>query len=130
MQQPRAFSKEIAAAAEKLLATLPASAERTYISQEQQRHYAPLGRELHPADAAQFSWKAETGTVQSYKHANSRRHIHIDGPTGQFYDQQKNPVTQVAALDHAMGVGKHYAEPNQALEQAPLIAAKRLPYSV
>ncbi len=83
------------------------------------RHYAPLNRELHPEDARQFGWKAENGTIQTYQHAATQRHIHVDGPSGQFYDQQKNPVTQHAALDHAVGVGKHHApEPAKVQEAA------------
>ena len=83
--------------------------ERVYTPAEHQRHYAPLNRELHAEDAKQFGWRTENGTVQSYQHNSTQRHIHIDGPTGQFYDQQKNPVTQKAALDHATGRGNHHA---------------------
>ena len=83
--------------------------ERIYTPAEHERHYAPLNRELHPADASQFGWKAENGTVQSYQHVGTHRHIHIDGPTGQFYDQQKNPMTRDTALDRAMGEGNHRA---------------------
>ena len=43
--------------------------------------------------------------MQTYQHGETHRHIHIDGPSGQFYDQQKNPITQEAALDRAMGAG-------------------------
>ena len=83
--------------------------ERIYSPAEHERHYAPLNRALHPEDAQQFRWKAETGTVQSYMHSDTHRHIHIDGPSGQFYDQQRNPITQEAALDRAMGIGQHHA---------------------
>ncbi len=83
--------------------------ERIYTPAEHERHYAPLNRELHADDARQFGWVAENGTVQSYRHQGTRRHIHIDGPSGQFYDQQKNPVNQHAALDVAMGSGNHHA---------------------
>ena len=82
--------------------------ERIYTPAEHERHYAPLNRELHPADASQFRWKAESGTVQSYQHVRTNRHIHIDSATGQFYDQQKTPITREAALDRAMGPGKHH----------------------
>ena len=78
--------------------------ERVYMPAEHERHYAPLNRELSPADAQQFGWAAENGTVQSYQHNTTKRHIHIDGPTGQFYDQQKNSITKQAALDRAIGV--------------------------
>jgi hypothetical protein len=81
----------------------PPAQERIYTPAEHERHYAPLNRELHPDDAKQFGWKAETGTVQSYQHVATHRHIHIDGPSGQFYDQQRNPITQKAALAEALG---------------------------
>lgn len=86
-----------------------ATKERVYTPAEHERHYAPLNRELHADDARQFGWVAEAGTIQSYQHQGTHRHIHIDGPSGQFYDQQKNPVTQHAALDRAMGPGNHHA---------------------
>ncbi|MGI4831078.1 MAG: hypothetical protein ACRYFU_23240, partial [Janthinobacterium lividum] len=83
--------------------------EIIYRPADNERHYAPLNRELSPEDAQKFGWKAENGTVQSYQHADTLRHIHIDGPSGQFYNQQKEPVTQHAALDHAIGAGRHHA---------------------
>jgi hypothetical protein len=85
-------------------------------------HYAPINRELHPEDAKQFGWKAETGTVQSYQHVETHRHIHIGGPTGQFYDQQKTPITQEAALDRAMGAGNHHAHHNRSQANLPQIS--------
>ena len=84
--------------------------ERIYTPAEHERHYAPLNRELHPADAQHFGWRAETGTVQTYQYADTRNFIHIDGPSGQFYDREKNPITQEAALDRAMGAGNHQAQ--------------------
>lgn len=90
-------------------ASREATKERIYTPTEHTRHYAPMNRELHADDARQFGWVAENGTVQSYQHTDSHRHIHIDGPSGQFYDQQKNPITQQAALDRAMGPGNHHA---------------------
>jgi hypothetical protein len=86
-----------------------ATREKIYTPAEHERHYAPLNRELHPEDAKQFGWKAETGTVQTYQHGETLRHIHIDGPSGQFYDQQQTPITQQAALDRAIGSGNHHA---------------------
>ena len=83
--------------------------QRVYSPAEHQRHYAPLNRELHADDARQFAWRAETGTVQTYQHEGTRRHIHIDGPSGQFFDQSKHPITQQAALDRAIGTGNHHA---------------------
>lgn len=87
--------------------------ERVYAPAEYERHYAPLKRELHPDDAKQFTWKAKNGTVQSYQHVETHRHIHSDSPTGQFFDQQKSPITREAALDQAMGVGRHAQQQHQ-----------------
>ncbi|MGI4827178.1 MAG: MobF family relaxase [Janthinobacterium lividum] len=96
-----------------------AGRETIYRPADNERHYAPINKELRPEDAQKFGWKAENGTVQSYQHADTLRHIHIDGPSGQFYNQQKEPVTQHAALDHAIGVGKHHApEPAKVQEMA------------
>lgn len=60
--------------------------ERIYTPMEHERHHAPLSRELDLADASQFGWKVESGTVHTYQHIETHRHIHIDGATGQFYD--------------------------------------------
>ncbi|MGI4827395.1 MAG: ATP-dependent DNA helicase [Janthinobacterium lividum] len=95
-----------------------AAREVIYRPADHQRHYAPLNNELHPEDAHNFGWRAENGTIQSYQHAGTQRHIHIDGPSGQFYDQQKNPVTQCAALDHAIGAGKHHAPEPAKVQEA------------
>ena len=83
--------------------------ERIYTPAEHERHYAPLNDALHPQDAQQFGWKAENGTVQSYQHAGTQRHIHIEGTSGQFYNQDMQLTTQKAALDKAMGEGTHHA---------------------
>ena len=97
-----------------------ATRERVYTPAEHERHYAPLNRELHADDARQFAWRAESGTVQTYQHEGTRRHIHIDGPTGQFFDQKKNPITQETALDRAMGAGNyHVTQKVQAQEASP-----------
>ncbi len=98
--------------------------EQIYTPAEHERHYAPLNRELHADDAKQFGWRVENGTVQTYQNNSTQRHIHIDGPTGQFYDQHKKPISQQAALDKAMGPGQHHAPTartaNQ-LSQAPAV---------
>ena len=97
-----------------------ATRERVYTPAEHERHYAPLNRELHADDARQFAWRAETGIVQIYQHEGTRRHIHIDGPSGQFFDQGKNPISHEAALDRATGAGNHHATQKvQAQEAAP-----------
>lgn len=83
--------------------------ERIYTPAEHERHYAPLNNALNPTDAQKFGWTAENGTVQSYQHSDTQRHIHIEGTSGQFYNQKMEPVTQHAALNHAVGQGNHHA---------------------
>jgi len=76
--------------------------EPHYSPVEMARHQAPLRTALADDEAQQFVWKAETGTIQTYQHSETHRNIHIDGATGQFYDQSRNPIGQDAALNHAM----------------------------
>ena len=65
-------------------------------------HYAPLLAALAPQDAADFDWIAQTGTIQTYEHRQTFRYIHIDGPSGLFYDQTRTPISRAAALKHAL----------------------------
>ncbi len=60
-------------------------------------------------DAAQFNWKGETGAVQTYRHTETGRNIHIDGK-GQFYSQDGKPTDQEAALDRAMPAGRAHSQ--------------------
>ena len=86
-----------------------ATRERVYTPAEVERHYAPLNQQLHSEDARHFAWRAENGTVQTYQHGGTHRHIHIDGVSGEFYDGAKNPISKEAALDRSMGAGHHHA---------------------
>ncbi len=83
--------------------------ERVYTPAEHERHYAPLNRELSPTDAQQFGWTAENGTVQSYQHNTTKRHIHIDASTGRFFNREREPITGKAGLDHAMPAGQAHS---------------------
>jgi len=85
--------------------------ERVYTWAEHEWQYAPLNKALSPAEAAQFGWKTETGTIQTYQHAETNRNIHIDGPTGQFYNQARNPISREAALDHSMPANCAHTQP-------------------
>jgi ATP-dependent exoDNAse (exonuclease V) alpha subunit len=85
--------------------------ERVYTWAEHERHYAPLNKALSPLEADKFGWKAETGTIQTYQHAVTKRNIHIDGPTGQFYNQARNPISREAALDHSMPANYAHTQP-------------------
>jgi hypothetical protein len=55
---------------------------------------------LEVADA--FTWTGANGTVQSYQHESTQNYLHIDGPSGQFYDRDKNAISPEVALDRAL----------------------------
>jgi conjugative relaxase-like TrwC/TraI family protein len=84
--------------------------ERVYTWAEHERHYAPLSNALTSIEADQFGWRTETGTIQSYQHNETQRHIHIDGATGEFYDGERNAISRNEALDHAMPAGHLHSQ--------------------
>ncbi len=79
------------------------------LEQQQGRRLEPLHQALSLEDAQQFKWAAQTGSIQSYRHPETGKHIHIDSISGQFYNQQRNPISQQAALAHAMPSGHDHA---------------------
>jgi hypothetical protein len=83
--------------------------ERSYTSEEIERHHAPIREALEPEDAAQFKWKAETGSIQTYRNIETGRNIHIDSK-GQFYSQDGKPTDQETALDRAMLPGQAHSQ--------------------
>jgi conjugative relaxase-like TrwC/TraI family protein len=83
--------------------------EKVYSQAEHQRHWTPLNQAVTPKEAEQFAWRAETGTIQTYQHLETQRALHIDGPSGQFYRQDGNPITAKEALDHAMPKGQEHS---------------------
>ena len=76
---------------------------------ENARHWKPLRDALAPHQARQFEWIAETGPIQSYRHIETGRNLHIDGRTGQFYDQERNRISLPTALDHAMPPSREHS---------------------
>jgi ATP-dependent exoDNAse (exonuclease V) alpha subunit len=80
-------------------------AEKVYTMAEHNRHWSPLNEAVTPQEAAQFAWKQETGSIQSYQHVETGRHIHIDGADGQFYDRHREPISAKEGLDYAMPTG-------------------------
>ena len=77
-------------------------AERMPTWAEHTVKWNPINTALTPPEANQFDWRAHSDTIQSYRHIETGRHIHIDRPSGQFYDQDRNPLTKAEALAHAM----------------------------
>jgi ATP-dependent exoDNAse (exonuclease V) alpha subunit len=94
--------------------------EKVYSWPEHERHWAPLNNAVTPYEANQFAWKAETGTLQTYQHIETQRVLHIDGPSGQFYRQDGNPITAKDALDHAMPTGQTHSRSNDVTKEIGL----------
>jgi len=93
-------------------------AERMPTWAEHTVKWSPINNALTPPEANQFEWRAQSDTIQSYRHIETGRHIHINGPSGQFYDQDRNPITKDAALAHAMMPGgKAHSQDKPSLEQ-------------
>jgi hypothetical protein len=85
-------------------------AEKNSTMAEHNRHWGPLNDAVTPQEAQQFAWKRETGSIQSYQHIDTGRHLHIDGADGQFYNRDREPISVKEGLDYAMPEGQvHFA---------------------
>jgi conjugative relaxase-like TrwC/TraI family protein len=71
-------------------------------TQQERQHWEPILNAVPLEVADQFQRTGNNGTVQSYQHEDTQKYLHIDGPTGQFYDRDKSPIGREAALDHAL----------------------------
>ena len=77
------------------------------------RRWTSLNEALPPYEARQFAWKQESGTIQSYQHMQTGRHIHIDGQDGRFYNQNREPIIARQALDSAMPDGAKHSHSHE-----------------
>ena len=73
------------------------------------RHWKPLRDALAPHEARQFEWVGEAGPIQTYRHVETGRNLHIDGRNGQFYDQERNRISPPTALDHVMPPSREHS---------------------
>jgi conjugative relaxase-like TrwC/TraI family protein len=86
--------------------------EQMQPSAAERQQWEPLVQAVPLEVADAFAWTGANGTVQSYQHESTQQYLHLDGPTGQFYDRDKNPVSREAALDRAL--------PQETLQQRAL----------
>lgn len=121
-QQAKLESKEkgqneaiVASATRAKLVVEPAERMPTWA--EHTSKWSPINNALTPPEANQFEWRAQSDSIQSYRHIETGRHIHIDGPSGQFYDQDRKPITRDAAVAYAMPGGQTHMRDKPALEQ-------------
>lgn len=102
-------------------------AERIPTWAEHTVKWNPINTALTPPEANQFDWKASSDTIQSYRHIETGRHIHIDGPSGRFYDQDRKPITKAEALAHAMPGDRVHSQDKPSLELGQTKASPSTP---
>ncbi len=73
------------------------------------RRWNSLNKALPEHEAKQFHWQEESGTMQSYKHVQTGRYLHIDGQAGTFHNQHREAITTKQALDYAMPEGQKHS---------------------
>lgn len=71
-------------------------------STETRDSWIPLEKALSHAQCKDFMWMGSTGTVQQYKHIDTRRYLLIDAVSGDFYDQEHQPLSREAAMDYVL----------------------------
>ncbi len=77
--------------------------------EQHKRRWNPLNEALPEQEAKQFHWQQESGTIQSYKHTQTGRYIHLDGKGGTFHNQNREAITAKQALDYAMPEGQKHS---------------------
>ena len=69
---------------------------------ETRESWSPLEKALGQAQCKDFMWMGRRGTVQLYKHIDTRRYLLIDAITGAFYDEEHRPLSREAAMDYVL----------------------------
>jgi hypothetical protein len=69
---------------------------------ESRESWTPLEKALGPAQCVDFMWMGSAGTVQQYKHMDTRRYLMIDAATGVFYDDESQPLSKEAAIAYVL----------------------------
>jgi len=85
------------------------------------RRWNPLNEALPAHEAKQFAWQRESGTMQTYQHMQTGRHLHIDGQDRTFHNQHRETITATQALDFAMPEGQKHSH---SLEIKPEISIR------
>lgn len=69
---------------------------------ETRESWIPLAKALGPNQCKNFMWMGSAGTVQQYKHIDTRRYLLIDAITGIFYDEGHRPLSREAAINYVL----------------------------
>ena len=67
--------------------------------------WAPLEKVLPPTACADYMHMGHTGTIQHYKHHDTRAYLNIDATTGEFFryeDGAYHPVSREEAFGSAL----------------------------
>ena len=74
--------------------------------QETQVNWQPLERIFSKLECENFMHMGRSGTIEKYKHRDTRRYLYIDANTGEFYLYGNNTyikVSKAAALAYVLG---------------------------
>ena len=64
--------------------------------------WVPLEKALNRAQCVDFMWMGAAGTIQLYKHMDTRRYLLIDAVTGSFYDDRHTQLSREAAISYVL----------------------------
>lgn len=71
-------------------------------TRETRESWVPLEMALSRAQCIDFMWMGSAGSVQFYKHMDTRRYLMIDALTGTFYDESNHPLSREAAINNVL----------------------------
>jgi hypothetical protein len=71
-------------------------------AKETRESWIPLEKALSPAQCVDFMWMGSAGTLQIYKHTDTRRYLLIDSATGQFFDEDRHAMSKEAAINYVL----------------------------
>lgn len=71
-------------------------------TKENRESWRALESALGRAQCMDFMWMGSAGSVQLYKHMDTRRYLKIDAQTGVFYDEDGQPLNREAAINSVL----------------------------
>lgn len=69
---------------------------------ETRESWIPLEKALGQTQCKDFMWMGSTGTVQQYKHIDTRRYLLIDAISGAFYDDHHRSISRESAINDVL----------------------------